>query len=286
MISLPEPLIEVEFEDANDHVYRARRRVNGGNEYLPSLAVAADVSEGPAGDVQPTPTVSSSWSKYLVLPGVTGTLGIIAKPALIGWARKEALASVERAFATRLEGMADGRIDLSMAWVKNVIKEAQKQPDRIKDSAADVGTRAHAAFNDIAMGKEPTLTPDIERPVAEYRKWRERSGIRFIAGETKVASLLYGYAGSLDEVGHDGERFVIVDYKTSKGIYDEYALQVAAYWQAFHETYGIKATRGVIVRFGKDGSFETKEIKDLTDSFTAFLHAFNLKQSLAKEHYA
>ena len=75
--------------------------------------------------------------------------------------------------------------------------------------------------------------------------------------------------------------------KRRGGIYSEYALQVAAYGQAFSETYGVDCDEAVIVRFSKKlpVKFEKKEVADIRLSFQAFLAAKSLKESLAQPQF-
>lgn len=222
------------------------------------------------------------------LPGVTGFLSVINKPALVPWAKKEALALVEAALLKRLDGKDLSRIFLDKSWIAGVLNDARKRPDEIKEQAADLGSQAHAFFDLIIHGKEPAEVPkEIEGPVQAFRDWWKSSGIELVLGDTKVASILYGFGGSLDALGFRNGRYVILDWKTSSGIYAEYALQVAAYAQAFFETFGVPVEEGIIVRFGKKlpVDFEKKELADLTLSFKTFLDAKSLKENLEKPHF-
>lgn len=221
-------------------------------------------------------------------PSVTGFLSVINKPALVPWAKKEALSSVESALLKRLDGKEIAKIILNKPWIETIIKDAKKRPDQIKDQAADLGTQAHAFIDLIIHGKEPESVPEaIEGPVQSFRDWWMKSGIELVMGDTKVASRIYGYGGSLDALGRRNGKLIILDWKTSSGIYNEYALQVAAYGQAFHETFGLPIEEAIIVRFGKKPpfDFEAKELLDIGFSFKAFLDAKSLKESLDKSHF-
>lgn len=216
-------------------------------------------------------------------PGVTGYLGVINKPALVPWAKREALLSVERALLKRL---GEER-NINGYWIEEILKEARQKPDKIKDEASDLGTQAHAFIDLIIHGKEPAEVPMfIQAPVMAFQKWWKNSGIELVMGDTKVASLIHKYGGSLDALGRREGQFIILDWKTANGIYSEYALQVAAYAKAFSETYGIFVQEGIIVRFGKNPpiEFEARSILNLDKSFDAFIHARNLKQAMDQEH--
>ncbi|MBI4676119.1 MAG: PD-(D/E)XK nuclease family protein [Elusimicrobia bacterium] len=221
-------------------------------------------------------------------PGVTGMLSVINKPALVPWAKREALSLVEAALMTRLDGRRSARIVLNKAWISSVLIEAKKRPDKLKTEAADLGSQAHAFIDRIIRGEEPgKVPPEIEAPVRAFRDWWKSTKIELLLGDTKVASREHKFGGSLDALGRRNGKLVILDWKTSNGIYAEYALQVAAYAQAFKETYGIACDEAVIVRFGKKlpVDFERKEIADLNRSFEAFLAAKALKESLEQPQF-
>jgi ATP-dependent exoDNAse (exonuclease V) beta subunit len=222
-----------------------------------------------------------------LLPGVTGFLQIINKPGISIWSKREALASVERALMTHIREPKT-EIILTEAWIKEILTEAQARPEKIKDDAADLGTLVHKYIDQVIQGKMPTdLTPEMEPAVTAFIEWWKNSKIELVMGDTKVASLIHGYGGSLDALGRQNGQYVILDWKTSNGIYDEYALQVSAYWQAFTETYGESCARGYIVRFGKKlpVTFEVREIANMEESFKAFLAAKNLTHSMGMKHF-
>lgn len=219
-------------------------------------------------------------------PGVTGFLSVINKPALIPWAKKEALFLVREELLRR--SRTSPVVTLEKLWIEDLLVAAMRRPDDIKEEAATIGTQAHAFIDLIVHGQEPKDIPEVIRtPVEAFKKWWAGSGIELVKGDTKVASLIHKFGGSLDALGRREGKFVILDWKTSNGIYLEYALQVAAYAQAFFETYGIYAQEGIIVRFGKKLpiDFETKEICDLENSFQAFLSAKRLKELLGERHF-
>lgn len=221
--------------------------------------------------------------------GVTGVLGIIAKPALIPWATKTALLSAENAWLAKLDGKKKKKVELTEAFIKSVTEEAKKKPDSVKDAAADLGTQAHAYFDAFIRGEQPDLIAEPLKPAVDaFNSWVKESKISIVQGDTKVFSLIYNYGGALDAIGVNEEgEFVLLDWKTSSGCYPEMALQVSAYVQAFDETYGIEIKKAVIVRFSKVApvEFEAKEVLDLKNSFSAFLAAKNLQERMKKDHF-
>ena len=246
-------------------------------------------------------------------PGVTGFLGIISKPALIPWATRTALENAERALRALLGKSKSKKVVLTDAFIKGIIEEAKKQPEKLKDAAADLGTQAHAYFDAFIRGEAQNIEelPAAIQPAAMmFNEWYLNSGLRIVAGDTKVASRKYGYGGALDFLAvvedenkvpavlglHQGD-YILGDFKTSSGIWDEYALQVSAYLQAFLETYGVECRGAIIARFDKEQKkdkktgelmpigFEHKWLTNPKCSLLGFLDAKSLKERLNDEHY-
>lgn len=175
---------------------------------------------------------------------------------------------------------------LDHAILAAIIETASGAPNQVKEAAADIGTRAHAYFDKVVKGeafKIEDVEADIQTPVQSFLGWLKESNIQMVMGDTRVASLKDKFGGSLDALGWRDGKYILLDWKTSNGIYEEYALQVAAYAQAFEETFGVPIAEAHIVRFGKTTpDFEHKELANLTVSYGAFDHASQL-QSLMKD---
>lgn len=225
----------------------------------------------------------------VIYPGVTGVLNVISKPALVPWAKRVTLDKVRSQLLDpkNWRDVEDGRaIVLRSVDIEPLLEAANKIPDKLKDDAAALGTEAHAYIDKFIKGESLGPLPDsVLEPVSAFADWWKRSGLSFVAGDTKVASRRHGFGGSLDALAINGSGvLVLLDWKTSKAIYDEYALQVAAYCYAFTETYGISVKRAVCVRFRKIGvtgePFEALEVRDIPASFEAFLAAKHLQEAL------
>lgn len=220
------------------------------------------------------------------LDSVTKVLGIIAKPALVGWAKRTTAEAVGAAFKDKFNGQESVTIDRQ--WIDALLKEAVKRPDALRDKAADDGTQIHAIIDGIIKGTVSTAIPEQYVPVVEaFKRWWEPMDMQFILGDTPVASKKYGYGGKLDGVCRKRLSLILLDWKTGKGIYPEAAMQGAAYAQGFEETYGEQIERIFIVRFGKTApiEFEKLEVADIKKSFQAFLSALHLHNRLKVNQY-
>jgi hypothetical protein len=232
------------------------------------------------------------------MPSVTTVLGILDKPALIGWAKKVSLEKVREELADHIidpEALEafDEEQRLTAQFVDEILTAAGKRPDQIKDAAADLGTRAHEAIQDILDGKDRSEDPEIGVILDGFDAWRDRAGIVVDVSEQTVFSREHWYAGTLDAVGwlKVGSRWraIVIDWKTSLGIYPESACQVVAYGRALEEMVNVKVHEHWVVRFGKATDtfgrptgepprFEARKIHDTTAPYEVFLAARRLWQ--------
>ena len=120
----------------------------------------------------------------------------------------------------------------------NVIKEVRqhlrKAATEERDLAGDRGTRAHDA---IATGLAPNqVDPDVFGHVVQFQDFMRTKMAQIIWSERQVWNLTYGYAGTGDALmllppdqRHSQPWVCMVDYKTSKGVYIDHAIQLMAY---------------------------------------------------------
>jgi hypothetical protein len=216
-------------------------------------------------------------------PSVTKIIGIVDKSGpLIIWARREALKLAK----TEILAAINAGITLDEAHLESVLAKADKQPDKIKDDAADLGTRVHSAIDAYIMGKEPILDADTEAGYKNFRAWLNTSGIKIVQGDTAVASVVNGYGGKLDAIGEKDGKLIILDWKTSNSFKgrDTYSMQASAYSAAFCEMYGVEVSKAYVVRLGKTipGDVEVKQV-NLAPAWLAFKAALDLTKSM-KSH--
>jgi hypothetical protein len=151
-----------------------------------------------------------------LVPSVTNIIGVLDKPALPRWAAKLV---AERAWDLRasLENMdRDEAIDI-----------LKGSPWRNSTRAADRGTSIHEYLQAVAEGAP---VPELEGDALRYREAADT----FLKAYEPVFELTEftvfgdGYAGTADFMADIAGRSLIGDYKTSKALYPEIALQLAA----------------------------------------------------------
>ena len=215
-----------------------------------------------------------------VLPSVTTIIGIVDKSGpLIGWAKR-----------VTAEAAIDNRATLE-SWYEiggrdGAVSLLTKAATQKRDRAADIGTRVHALAESVARGQPVELTEE-ERPfLAAYQRFLEEWQPRYLAAEEMVVSLSQGYGGTFDAIVEMAGDTWMLDTKTSKGVYPETSLQLAAYTfadfigrPADPKRYSIPpiTAYGVLhLRPENGGVYEVVPYDVTPSTFEAFLDALRL----------
>jgi hypothetical protein len=212
-------------------------------------------------------------------PSITEVLGIIDKSFLRHWHGKE-----ERLAILRAIDQAD---DTTLARIRNKRPCSSKygcfcEARAIGDVSRGVGDRLHEAIEHFLQGEGYELAGREADMMQMFLKWKEEKDFRPFELERKTVSERHKFHGSFDAMGTfgDSKELVICDWKTSGGIDDTYALQLAAYAAAYEEETGIGVTNGLIVRMDKKADskkqFEVKEFKNLPAYFDVFLDCLSV----------
>lgn len=208
--------------------------------------------------------------------GVTTALSVISKPALLQWAVNVAIDELK---VNLKAGVAYDELQLA-----NTLESARLAHKKKKEEAAGFGTLVHNWIEKYIKGQnpEPLVNKTLNDAVQTFLKWVEQNNVKFIASEKPVYSKKYDYCGTIDFICEiDGKKY-IGDLKTSKGIYDEYSMQVAAYRYADEEESGTQYAGSIIVRIPKteDDDVEIAYINNYQKNCKAFLYALGLKRTL------
>lgn len=171
-----------------------------------------------------------------------------------------------------------------------IIDEALKQHEIKKQAAADTGSLVHAFAESFAryklgQGEQPVIDENWEENVGNgvmaFLDWFNENKVEFIETEKFLYSKKYDYVGTTDVVAKVNDEIVIIDYKTSKGIYSEQYYQLAAYWGAYEEETKLQLNRGAILHFDKETgkpTFKIIEREELQKDFETFLACLTVKK--------
>ena len=162
-------------------------------------------------------------------------------------------------------------------WLRNQGQNSKA----IMSEAGDIGTSIHNRLEEIGKGIPmhiEALKPLERKWVGYFNEWRNEHISSFITTERPIHSVKERYAGTLDSiVTLKDKRIALLDYKTSKYIYDTHELQCCAYIKAYEEMVGTHIDTSFILRFDKNsGLLQVKEIVNIDAQYEVFLHALKL----------
>lgn len=209
--------------------------------------------------------------------GVTSILQVIGKPALVYWSANKASEFINLNLPV---GKAIDEIEKQK--LVNGCKTAHRT---LKEDAGNLGTMFHELVEKFAKGEkyEEPVNEILKKSFDQFKEWVAKNNVEFKSSERVVYSKQYNYAGTLDMTAIVNGKNVLIDLKTSSGIWNEMHLQTAAYRYALQEEFpDIKIDHTVIIRCGKDGVFEVMEMNDFKENFEAFLGALTLYRRLKK----
>ena len=235
---------------------------------------------------RPAPALASirSGRRYLIpdpppdgppveCPSVTTILNNMAKPALVNAAAFEV---AKFAYHHR-----DSWHELDERSALDVLKRA---PSRVWGTKRDIGSAVHIAIDAHLKRwthEEPPVVDDLDLLpyIAGAVRFLDDHVQRVIHSEVTVASLTYGFAGTIDLVAklRDGS-IAVCDWKSGKGVYAESALQLSAY--ANHEFAVnddgtrhriIPIDKGVVVHLTGDGSYVAYPVEFSPQLFRTFV---------------
>ena len=162
------------------------------------------------------------------LTSVTTLLSQLDKPALKRWAANTA-ADYATDHWDDLAGMPPSKRRAAIAGA----------PWQTSSKAAARGTAIHAMAEDLIAGRPVEVPDELTGAVQGLARWIEASGFRATDTECMVWSEedpdlgLCGFAGTFDALGvHPRHGTVLIDWKTSSGVWPEFAVQLGGYESA------------------------------------------------------
>lgn len=194
-----------------------------------------------------------------IVPGVTTIIGVLAKPALIKWANNLGLQGIDS--------------------------------NKYVDAAARVGTLAHEMIEYYLRCERLDLSDYTENEVKKARQafrkfvvWAKPLNLQPVLLEQPLVSEQFKFGGTIDFYGRRNGIPTLIDFKTSKALYSDHLLQVAAYAMLLrHNDYPLFEV--YILRIGRDEGegFEERRVDKLLRRQALFrycLDIYRLKKEL------
>lgn len=220
---------------------------------------------------------------FVELDRVTSVIGkTLGKDgALMGWAYGIGLDA----------GLDAARAGLDLAgWDRDRLKAYAKDrgltPWRKRDSAASRGTAAHYVAELAATGRREEAEATLATLDEEVRGYASAALLyidhllahgsdRIVGVERQLFSLVHRFAGTIDLLLADEDGSVtVVDFKTSRGVYESHAVQLGAYAIAVEELGIGRVKGGTIVLLREDGAYDAVPREPLPHAFLGLLQVY------------
>jgi len=183
-------------------------------------------------------------------------------------------------------------------WAWNEGREGRELYQR-RDEAADIGTAAHAMVEAHIKALNPEGCAELHKLNEEgqakarnafeaYKMWASMSKLEIVEQEIQLVSETHRFGGTPDAIGKVNGQLVLLDWKSSNGVYGDYLLQLAAYRQLWEENFPDKSLTGGfhLCRFSKDyGDFSHHYYSELDSAWKMFIHlreAYEFDKELKK----
>lgn len=139
--------------------------------------------------------------------------------------------------------------------------------------SSEFGVGVHAALESVLTG-EGEVPVKYADAVDAVMGWLQKGGPDgpYVVEDVEVnvfhPELLY--AGQIDCVARCGNRVIIIDWKSGRDIYENHAMQIAAYAMAYEAMTGEEVAEAWVVKSGRHG-FAAKRVRDLAPAQKAFI---------------
>ena len=210
-------------------------------------------------------------NNYVV--GMSTILGKLASPMLENWK----IANQVNAIKKEME-----RHGIPIDKIETIILNAKTNAKKQGDSILNIGSMVHKFCEMWLKGEKFTEPSDpvVKACFDKFKKFWKKHKLKLVESE-KILYSERGYCGTLDLVAKDNNNnLMLIDVKTSKGLFLNMVHQVHGYKLAYEEQTGKKINKMYIVRLPKTNEpFEARQILYKKDHMKAFLGLLHCHKS-------
>lgn len=196
------------------------------------------------------------------LPRVSDILKLLNKPALMYWSVNCCCDYLQQQF--------QGRNNIKASSLFEKIEKARKEWQKVQKEALDIGNQVHQAIHYFLTHncQEPKIEDNqVLNAFVAFLEWKDKNNLIPIVCE----KIVYGkdYAGTTDLVCMLNNKITLIDFKSSKAVYDENWFQIAAYSNAWDLDNNPQIEQAGILRLDKKTGFPEWKIieKEMLDKY-------------------
>ena len=177
---------------------------------------------------------------------------------------------------TILDGNLGWKWPALLGWTKKVMRQGM-DPDAVKTDAGTVGTLVHAMIEAFLSAKEVDYSffSKTQQTVARvafggFMGWFRENKISTLGAEVPLTHTALRYGGTIDLWCKMGNRYTLIDFKSSTAVYLDHRIQVAAYSELIRHRYK-KSHDVIVLHLNKElGSVTVHTLTDLTKEWEVF----------------
>lgn len=180
-----------------------------------------------------------------------------------------------------------------IGWTKRMMLGGQ-DTDKVLDEASQIGTLLHLLIEGFFRG----LTIDTKdysynqekaamKAFAGFLEWHKRVNFKELGTEIVLVNEELQVGGTIDCLAKIDDELVIIDWKTSKYLYPENKIQLAAYTYMYEQAQPKACIAyGLVMRFSKDDGkyhrhvIKREKLETGIEIFKALVTIAQLKKSL------
>tara|TARA_A100001011_G_C14049841_1_gene731416 strand:+ start:190 stop:843 length:654 start_codon:yes stop_codon:yes gene_type:complete len=152
-------------------------------------------------------------------------------------------------------------------WAKNQGIKGQ-DATKVMNEAAEIGTLAHLLCENFIKSEKTDLDDYSKNQIKAadlafkaFKDWDKQVKPTYVESEIKLIDDDLCVGGTCDLILEIDDKLYIGDLKTSKGLYSEFIVQLAAYRYMYEKQTGKKLQGGKLLRLDKEGNgFEEHNI--------------------------
>ena len=172
-------------------------------------------------------------------------------------------------------------------WLDEWLKKPRSA--KIVKLSSQIGTAFHALIEKRLEYEyiDGPITKRLRAMFREFSEWAYTNEIVTIYQDMRVVSKAHCYSGTLDWIGYHKDypdELIIIDWKTSKGIYEDMDLQLVAYAKAYEEQTGEQIKRGLIVNIPKKHGKHKIRIREFKLTKHVFSRFLKLREDYREQH--
>ena len=142
-------------------------------------------------------------------------------------------------------------------WYRRMGK---KYCDTKRDVRASFGTRVHKEIQNLLEKKEVWVDDaEMMEDLQMFKEWSEKHNLKPVSLEQHLYNDDLMVAGTCDFIGEVDGELKLLDWKTSKRLYDQYPIQVSAYLYMYEQQFDTKLEGAGIVSF-RNGKVKEKHL--------------------------